>query len=111
MSTLDSSHLKPGKEVTIKVVGEYSTAKCTLPAGSLLTGHVTAAGPSKGGGTSELALVFDHGQCEGQPRGEMNLKVLGLVAPPDASQSLHSVLPGEVAGGGRTVESVGGRLR
>jgi len=106
VSTLDSSHLKPGKEVTIKVVGEYSTAKCTLPAGSLLTGHVTAAGPSKGGGTSELALVFDHGQCEGQPRGEMNLKVLGLVAPPDASQSLHSVLPGEVAGGGRTVESV-----
>jgi len=102
VSTLDSSHLKPGKEVTVKLVEEYRIDKCTLSAGSFLTGHVTATGPSKGSAGSELALVFDHGQCDGHSAGEMTLKVIGLVAPPDQYDALHSALPGEVAGGGRT---------
>jgi hypothetical protein len=106
VSTLDSSRLKPGKEITVKVENEYTTAKCTLPAGSLLTGHVTVAGPSKGGGTSELALVFDRGECEGHGRGGISLKVIGLVAPPDQYESLHSALPAQVAGGVRSTVSV-----
>ncbi len=106
VSTLDSSHLKPGKEVTVNVVNEYSTDKCTLPAGSYLTGHITMAGSAKGGGTSELALVFDHGQCDGHAPGELTLKVIGLVAPPDQYVGLHTALPAQVAGGGRTVAEV-----
>jgi hypothetical protein len=103
VSLLDSNHLRPGKEVQVKVVHDWQSAQCMLAAGSILYGHVTASEGSKTAAGSRLALVFDHGECEGRPKREMSLKIIGLVAPPDQYVGIHSVLPAEVAGSGRQI--------
>ena len=101
LNLLDSSHLRPGKEIVLKALTGWQTDQCTLTAGSLLYGHVTAATASRSPGESELALVIDHGECFGQSKKELPLKILGLVAPAGEYAGLHSVLPAEVRGAGR----------
>jgi hypothetical protein len=105
MNLLDSSHLKPGKELLLKVVNEFHIDKCIVPEGSYVYGHVTEASSSKGGGKSQLGLVFDHADCFGHSKSEMTLKVLGLVAPPGEYVGLHSALPAEVSGSGRQISN------
>jgi len=110
MNLLDSSHLKPGKEIVVKVLNEWQSDKCTLPAGSMLYGHVTAAKASRNPGESELALVIDHGECSGESKKELPLKILALVAPPSEFVGLHSILPAEVRGGARQLSDTTGGL-
>jgi len=100
---LDSGHLKPGKSVTAKIVNEWRDPECTLSAGALLYGHVTASSSSKNPDASELALVFDHGDCDGHDKKELTLRVIGVVAAPDQFVGLHNALPAEVTGGGRDI--------
>jgi hypothetical protein len=100
---LDSAHLKQGKEVTVQVVNEWQFPGCNLPSKSLLYGHVTAASSSKDPDSSELSLVFDHGECEGREKKVLTLHVIGIVAPPDQYVGLHSALPSKVANGGRDI--------
>ena len=106
---LDSARLKAGKELVVKVMNEYRYPGCTLSRDSILYGHVTAVNSSKGGG-SELSMVFDHGDCDGQPRQPLNLSLIGAVASPDQYIGLHSALPNQVglAGGGRNISSTAG---
>jgi tetratricopeptide (TPR) repeat protein len=99
---IDSSRLKVGKEFTIKVVNEYSYPGCTLAVDSVLYGHATEVNSSKGPG-SELALVFDHGDCEGQFKKPLSLNLIAMIAPPDQYVGMHSALPNQVAGGGRAI--------
>ena len=101
--TLDSGHLKPGKEVWVKVVNGYVFPGCTLEADSILYAHVITATSSKGSDGSELSLMFDHGDCTGHAKKELSLRLIGLVAPADqASRHMHEELPTEVAGGTRS---------
>ncbi len=105
---LDAAHLKPGKEVNVTVVNEWMFPGCTLPRGSILYGHVTAARSAKSLTTSEpseLSMVFDHGECDGGAKKQLSLTIIGLVASPDAFVGLHNVLPSEVSGGGRSISS------
>jgi hypothetical protein len=104
---IDSNRLKPGKEFTVKVVNEFRYPGCNLPENSILYGHVTAVNSSKGGG-SELALVLDHGDCEGRFKKALTLNLIALVASPDAFEGLHSALPSQVAGGGRDISVTAG---
>lgn len=100
--TLESAHLKPGKEIWAKLVNGYVFPGCTLDRDALIYGHVTAANSTKNPETSELALTFDHGDCEGHGKKELSLRLIGLLAPPDqSSNSLADALPTEVAGGAR----------
>jgi tetratricopeptide (TPR) repeat protein len=105
ITPLDSGHLKPGKDVQLKVIHDWQSVQCTLAAGSILYGHITASESSKTPDGSKLAMVFDHGECEGHPKSEMSLKIIGLVAPPDQYVGIHSVLPAEVAGAGRQISN------
>ncbi len=103
---LDSAHLKPGKEVFVKVVYGLAYPGCTLDEDAILYGHVTAATSSKNPSASELSLVFDHGDCTGHAKKELTLRLIGVVAPADqSSRHLHEELPTEVAGGARSIQT------
>lgn len=103
--SLDSAHLKPGKEITAKVVTDWEYTGCNLPVGAMLYGHVIAASSSKDPDRSEMALVFDQGQCDGHSKRPVSLTVIGVVAPSDQFVGMHSALPSEVAGGGRNISN------
>jgi tetratricopeptide (TPR) repeat protein len=101
--SLDSAHLKPGKEIWVKTVSGYSFPGCSLNRDSILYGHVVAATGKKNSATPELSIAFDHGDCQGQGKKELSLRLIGLLAPPSESEYLHQVMPTEVAGGVRQI--------
>lgn len=103
--TLDSAHLKPGREVTFKVGSGWKSPLCTLDPGSVLYGHVTSAGLDKNGG-SELGVSFDQAECGGHGKKSVPLRLLGVVAAPDNYDPLHDALPAEVAGGARQISTI-----
>ncbi|MGA8090531.1 MAG: hypothetical protein WCA10_24865 [Terracidiphilus sp.] len=102
---MDSAHLKPGKEVFVKVLYGLTYPGCVLTQDAILYGHVTAAASSKNPNSSELGLVFDHADCEGRQKQQLPLRLIGLVAPRDQSSMLHDALPTQVAGGARSISS------
>lgn len=106
---MDSSHLKPGKEIFVKVVYGLTYPGCSLAQDAILYGHVTAAASSKNPNSSELGLVFDHADCQGRQKQELPMRLIGLVAPREESAMLHDALPSQVAGGARQISgTIGG---
>ena len=103
---LDSAHLKPGKEIWVKVVYGLVYPGCTLDKDSILYGHILSASSTKNPDASELSLVFDHGDCTGKGKTELPLRLIGVVGPPEESDKLHDALPAEVAGAGRQIGDV-----
>ena len=100
---MDSSRLKPGKEVFVKVLYGLTYPGCVLTQDSILYGHVTAAASSKNPNSSELGLVFDHADCEGHQKQQLPLRLIGLVALRNQSSMLHDALPTQVGGGARSI--------
>ena len=96
---LDAAHLKPGKEVSARVMYPIKYADCSLEENATLYGHITAAVFSKEMKSSELDLVFDRADCTGHQKEEVHLRLIALIAPLDHSDRLHSALPSEVSGG------------
>lgn len=97
MGTIDSAHLKPGKEIWAKVVNGLIYPGCTLDRDAIVYAHVTAASSNKG--PAELGLAFDHADCEGKAKAPMTFRLIALLPPPDQTNSLHGALPTQVAGG------------
>jgi hypothetical protein len=106
--SLESAHLKPGKEITAQVVTEWESPGCNLPAGSTLYGHVTDATSSKDPDRSEMAIVFDQGQCDRHAKRPISLTLIGVVAPSGQFVGMHSALPSEVSGAGRNISNAVG---
>jgi tetratricopeptide (TPR) repeat protein len=102
---LDSAHLKPGKEIYVKLVNDWTSPFCNLSQGSILSGHVTAALSTRKPDSSELSMVFDHGECGGKSKRPVSLTIVGLVASPDQFVGLHNATPLEVSGGRRSISS------
>jgi hypothetical protein len=90
---LSSSHLKPGKEVWVSSVFEETDPECRMDAKAAIYGRITAASSSKNPNASELSLVFDHADCAGHARQEMKLILIGVVGPPDESDTVRNALP------------------
>lgn len=108
---IDSSHLKPGKEVFAKVLYSIEYANCSLTHDAILYGHVTAVDSSKNPNSSELGLVFDHADCTGYPKQELRMGLIGLVAPYDErAVMLHGATPTEVSGGARRIYNTAGSI-
>lgn len=102
--TLDSAHLKPGKEIYAQVVHGLIYPGCTLEQNAVVYGHVTAASSTRNPDGAELGLEFDHGDCEGKSKKPLSLHLIALLPPPDVSHdSLHGAVPTEVAGGARDI--------
>jgi tetratricopeptide (TPR) repeat protein len=100
---LDSAHLKPGQPVTVRVLRDWIARSCTLPAGATLYGHVLAATASKSSGASELAIVFDHGDCSGHPKQELSLRIIGMAGADTPYYGVHNATPTEVRGGAKAI--------
>lgn len=99
---LDSGRLKPGQAIRAKMLGDWEAPSCTLNTGAFLYGHVVAAAASKSPGVSQLALVFDHGDCASHPKQELLLRVISL-AGDETSTAMHNVMPTKVAGGAKAI--------
>jgi hypothetical protein len=102
---LDSKHLKVGQSIQVKVLRDWIAPSCALTKGVALYGHVLAATASKSPGASELALVFDHGDCSGRPKHELSLRIIGVVGSDSPYTGVHNAMPTEVHGGARSISS------
>ena len=107
MGTLDSAHLKVGKEIWVTVSNSLAFPGCTLNVGAALYGHIKAIGPGNDANSSELSLAFDHVDCEGHSKQEMRLWLIALAAPEERLTRLHDELPIEMkAGAKRNIKDV-----
>jgi hypothetical protein len=97
--TLDSAHLKVGKEIWVIVSNSLVFPGCTLNEGAALYGHIKAIGPGKDANSSELSLAFDHVDCVDHPKKEMPMWLIGLVAPEERLTRLHEEVPLEMKAG------------
>jgi hypothetical protein len=102
--TLDSGHLKPGKELWFTVAGGMAYPGCTLEVDSVVYAHVTSATSSKNSNVSELSLDFDRADCAGHAKQELKMRLIGLLGPPDERGHTHDAMPTEVAGRGRKID-------
>jgi tetratricopeptide (TPR) repeat protein len=101
--TLDSGHLKPGKDVWVQVINPVEYPGCTLNEKAILYGRVMISTSSKDRNGSELSLLFDRGDCVGHAKQQLALRLIGAIAPPDESRRMHDEMPVEVAGGARQI--------
>lgn len=99
MGTLDSAHLKPGKEIWAQVMHGLMYPGCILDQNAVVYGHVTAVSSTRNPDTAELGLSFDHADCEGQVKKPMLFHLIAMLAPPDQTKTLHGAVPTQVAGG------------
>jgi len=100
---LDSGHLKAGQSISVKVLQDWIAPGCTLTAGATLYGRVLTATTSKSAGSSQLAVIFDHGDCSRHPKQELSLRIIGVAGGDAQNEAVHNVMPTEVAGGGRAI--------
>jgi hypothetical protein len=101
---IDSSKLKPGKEIWLKVAHGVIYQSCTLDPDSVVYAHVISATGGKGATSSELSLSFDHADCSGHDKQPFKLRVIAVVGPPNSKRNMHEDMPTQVAGGARRID-------
>lgn len=105
MGTLDSAHLKPGKEIYAEVVHGLMYPGCVLDQKAIVYGHVTEVSSMRNPDSAQMGLTFDRADCEGHAKKPLALHLIALLPPPDAGRdSLHGAVPSEVAGGTRQID-------
>ena len=102
---IDSSKLKPGKEIWLKVAHGVSYQGCTLEPDSVVYAHILSATGGKGAPSSELSLSFDHADCSGHDKQPFKLRVIAVVGPPGPKRNMHEDMPTQVAGSGRQIDN------
>jgi hypothetical protein len=101
--TLDSAHLKVGKEIWVYIDNDVAYPGCTLNAGSTLYAHVTAATSGQGSNTSELSLSFNHADCQEQRKKAMPMRLIAIVGPLEGALRIHEELPVTLRGAQRNI--------
>jgi hypothetical protein len=101
MGTLDSAHLKVGKEIWVIVSNNVVFPGCTLIEGAALYGHVKAISPGKDANSSEMSLAFDHIDCVNQSKKQMSLWLIGITAPEERLTRMHEEVPLEMKAGAK----------
>lgn len=91
--SMDSAHLKVGKEFWVTVLNQVAYPGCKLNAGAAIYGHIASAASQASPNPAEISLVFDHAECEGRGKKEVQMRLIGLVGPSDDSSRLHDDLP------------------
>jgi len=95
VTSLDSAHLKPGKDVWFKLARPFYYPGCSLDADSVVYAHVISST------SSEVSLAFDRADCNHRDQQPLKLRVIAIIGPPDQLRRMHEDLPSEVAGGAR----------
>ena len=101
MGTLDSAHLKVGKEIWVIVTNNVAFPGCTVKEGAALYGHIKAIGPGRDANSSEISLAFDHIDCEGHSKQDMRLWLIGIEAPEERMTRMHEEVPLEMKAGAK----------
>jgi hypothetical protein len=88
--TVDAGRVKVGDSILAKVNVQWQNPDCLLRRGAILKGRIVAASVrSKTSKTSEIALLFESGECGGKEMKPLPLTVAAVIAP---EQSLNSDL-------------------
>jgi hypothetical protein len=103
---LINAHLKPGRKIWVNAVNGVIYPECRLENDAAIYGTVTGASSTKNPDGSELSLQFDSADCTGHSKQKMKLLLVGVLAPPDASGSLHDAVPTEVHGARQITDAV-----
>ena len=103
---LINAHLKPGRKIWVNAVNGVIYPECRLENDAAIYGTVTAASSSKNPDAAELSLQFDSADCTGHSKQKLKLLLVGVLAPPDASGSLHGAVPTEVHGARQITDAV-----
>jgi hypothetical protein len=99
---LDSGRMKAGNKFWVILVNGLVFPGCSLNSGAAIYGHVVSSSSQKDPNSSEMSLVFDHADCDGHPKKEMQLQVIGVVGL-DASMRMHDAVPLVMNGKSRSV--------
>lgn len=102
---IDSSKLKPGKEIWFKVSRGVIYDNCRLETDSVVYAHVLSASGGKGATSSNLSLSFDHADCSGHDKQAFKLHLVAINGPADRKHKMHEDMPTQVAGSGRQIDS------
>lgn len=98
--TLDSAHLKVGKEIWVRMIYGLDYPECTLNEGAALYGHVTESVSQKDPDSSVLSLVFDRADCQEHGKKPMPLRLIGLMGPSESAR-MHDAVPMGLNGSAR----------
>ena len=90
LQAMEAGRIKVGAPFFAKVEAEWKSPACDLRKGAILKGRVVAESVrSKTQKTSDVALVFESGECGGRDMKPLPLTVAALVAPdPNRSTNL-----------------------
>lgn len=102
---INSSHLKPGKELWFKVAHGVAYTGCTLEADSVVYAKIVSSTSSRVPTGSELSLAFDRADCSGHDKKPFQFRLIAVVGPPDETRHLHDSTPTQVSGRGRQIDS------
>jgi hypothetical protein len=97
VTSLDSAHLKAGKDIWFKLARPFNYPGCALDADSVVYARVISASPT------EISLAFDRADCNHHDQQPLKLRIIAIVGPPGESHHLHEDMPTEVAGGVRQI--------
>jgi hypothetical protein len=97
VTSLDSAHLKPGKDIWFKLARPFNYPGCSLDADSVVYARVISVSPS------EISLAFDRADCNHHDQQPLKLRVIAIVGPPGESHHMHEDMPAEVSGGVRQI--------
>jgi hypothetical protein len=78
---LEAGQVKVGDPVLAKVAAKWKGHQCTLRQGAILQGRVVnQSAHSRTANTSEIALLFESGQCDGRDMKPLSLTVAAVLA-------------------------------
>jgi hypothetical protein len=90
VKSIEAGRVRVGDTIYAKVDLPWNNSACKLREGAILKGRVVAETPRLKGAKSELALVFESGQCSGPEMQPLPLTVAAVLAPdPNRSSSLY----------------------
>jgi len=95
VSVMDAGHVKVGDPVLAKVAAKWESPECALREGAILNGRIVAqTAHSKTENTSQIALLFDKGQCGGKDMKPLPMTVSAVMAmDPVREQSSYANQP------------------
>src|SRR5450631_356980 len=91
IKAMEAGRIRVGDPVYAKVEAEWKTPRCNLRKGAILKGRIVSQSVrSKTQRTSDIALLFESGECGGRDIKPLPLTVVALIAP-DPSRNLSLI--------------------
>ena len=88
VKAIEAGRIQVGDAVYAKVNLAWNNGACKLREGAILKGRIVSQTPrSKAAGSSNIALLFESGQCGGRDMKPLPLTVAALLAPDPVSGS------------------------